>query len=58
MKQDRNANELHEWDLDGPWTEHLRREDQDLMDRIVRGSEGGHYFMLLGPKVCFHAADG
>ncbi len=39
------------WDTDGLWTEHLRRDDQDMMDRIVNGSEKGHYFMLLGPKV-------
>ncbi|THH01333.1 hypothetical protein EW026_g1355 [Hermanssonia centrifuga] len=38
------------WDTDGLWTEHLRRDDQDMMDRIVNGSEKGHYFMLLGPK--------
>ncbi len=41
-----------EWDLDGPWTQHLRRAEQDLIDRIVHGNEVGHYFVLLGPKVC------
>ena len=40
-----------EWDLD--WTEHLRRDEQDLIDRIVHGNELGHYFILLGPKVRF-----
>lgn len=54
MKRDWNASDVQEWDLDGPWTEHLRREDQDLMDRIVKGCESGHYFMLLGPKVRFY----
>ncbi|PIL33451.1 hypothetical protein GSI_04074 [Ganoderma sinense ZZ0214-1] len=39
-----------EWDLDGPWTQHLRRSEQDLIDRIVQGTEVGHYFVLLGPK--------
>ncbi|KAH8087821.1 hypothetical protein BXZ70DRAFT_899534 [Cristinia sonorae] len=39
-----------EWDLDGPWTQHLRRKEQDLVDRIVHGAETGHYYMLLGPK--------
>ncbi|KAI1783557.1 hypothetical protein LXA43DRAFT_903328 [Ganoderma leucocontextum] len=39
-----------EWDLDGPWTQHLRRAEQDLIDRIVHGTEVGHYFVLLGPK--------
>lgn len=27
------------------------------MDRIVRGSEGGHYFVLLGPKVRFYSSN-
>ena len=40
-----------DWDADGPWTEHLRRQEQDLIDRIIRGNEVGHYFVLLGPKV-------
>ena len=35
----------------GPWTEYLRRKEQDAVDRIVHGRELGHYFMLLGPKV-------
>ncbi|TFK82056.1 hypothetical protein K466DRAFT_590825 [Polyporus arcularius HHB13444] len=39
-----------DWDLDGPWTQHLRRSEQDLIDRIIHGDEVGHYFMLLGPK--------
>lgn len=36
---------------DEPWTQHLRRKEQDLIDSIVHGNEPGHYFMLLGPKV-------
>ncbi|KAI0669686.1 hypothetical protein C8Q78DRAFT_1095132 [Trametes maxima] len=44
------ADEELEWDLEGPWTQHLRREEQDLIDRIIQGSEVGHYFILLGPK--------
>ena len=40
-----------DWDADGPWTEHLRRHEQDLIDRIIQGREVGHYFVLLGPKV-------
>lgn len=39
-----------DWDVDEPWTQHLRRKEQDLVDRIVHGAETGHYFMLLGPK--------
>ncbi|KAF5393214.1 hypothetical protein D9757_000518 [Collybiopsis confluens] len=33
-----------------PWTEHLRRREQDVVDRIVNGQEVGHYYVLLGPK--------
>ncbi|TCD64562.1 hypothetical protein EIP91_003920 [Steccherinum ochraceum] len=39
-----------DWDMDGPWTQHLRRKEQDLVDSIVHGAETGHYYMLLGPK--------
>ncbi|KAH8828391.1 hypothetical protein DL96DRAFT_1174418 [Flagelloscypha sp. PMI_526] len=35
---------------DIPWTESLRRREQDGIDRIVQGGEQGHYFMMLGPK--------
>lgn len=45
------AGEELEWDLEGPWTQHLRRSEQDLIDRIIKGQEVGHYFILLGPKV-------
>ena len=48
---DVSAAAVLQWDSDGPWTEHLRRDDQDQMDRIVKGKETGHYFLLLGPKV-------
>lgn len=30
---------------------HLRRKEQDVVDRIISGAEDGHYFVLLGPKV-------
>ena len=36
---------------DGPWTKHLRRREQDILDMIIHGREHGHYFMLLGAKV-------
>ncbi|KII95658.1 hypothetical protein PLICRDRAFT_129563 [Plicaturopsis crispa FD-325 SS-3] len=39
-----------EIDEDGPWTEHLRRREQEWVDRIIHGAETGHYFILLGPK--------
>ncbi|KIM40293.1 hypothetical protein M413DRAFT_73606 [Hebeloma cylindrosporum] len=38
------------FDEDVPWTENLRRKEQDVIDHIVHGEEAGHYFMLLGPK--------
>ena len=37
-----------------PWTENLRRKEQDCIDSIVQGREPGHYFVLLGPKVQSH----
>lgn len=38
----------------GYGTEHLRRKEQDFLDRIIHGSETGHYFMILGCKVCLY----
>ncbi|KAF8070744.1 hypothetical protein FPV67DRAFT_1414129 [Lyophyllum atratum] len=38
------------FDEEAPWTENLRRKEQDTIDRIVQGQEPGHYFVLLGPK--------
>jgi len=29
------------------------RREQDLIDRVVRGDEVGHYYLLIGEKVCF-----
>ncbi|KZT23533.1 hypothetical protein NEOLEDRAFT_1179982 [Neolentinus lepideus HHB14362 ss-1] len=37
-------------ETDVPWTEHLRRKEQDLVDSVIKGDETGHYFVLLGPK--------
>jgi hypothetical protein len=37
---------------DGDWSELMRRNEQDMIDRIIHGEESGHYFMLIGPKVC------
>ncbi|EGO00723.1 hypothetical protein SERLA73DRAFT_121157 [Serpula lacrymans var. lacrymans S7.3] len=37
-------------DIDIPWTEHLRRQEQDLVDAIITGEETGHYYVLVGPK--------
>lgn len=35
----------------GPWTQHLRRKEQNVIDLIVKGEETGHYYVLLGAKV-------
>lgn len=37
---------------DVPWTAYLRRKEQSIIEKIIWGSETGHYFVLLGPKVC------
>ncbi|KAL0955764.1 hypothetical protein HGRIS_001979 [Hohenbuehelia grisea] len=42
--------EIDGLDPDEPWTEHLRRKEQDWIDNIIKGEESGHYFVLLGPK--------
>lgn len=43
----------HEFYESEPWTLDIRRKEQDFVDAVVHGKEPGHYFMLLGPKVCF-----
>ena len=45
-----NGETVDDYDL-VHWTEHLRRKEQDIVDRIIHGHECGHYFMILGPKV-------
>ncbi|KAJ7099594.1 hypothetical protein B0H15DRAFT_920319 [Mycena belliarum] len=39
-----------ELEEEGPWTQHLRRKEQNWIDAIVQGHEPGHYYVLLGPK--------
>ena len=34
-----------------PWTQYLRRKEQDVIDLIVKGEETGHYYVFLGAKV-------
>ncbi|KAI0079276.1 hypothetical protein K474DRAFT_1673490 [Panus rudis PR-1116 ss-1] len=48
--RDPSVPEELDWDMDGPWTQHLRRKEQDIVDRIIHGAETGHYFLILGPK--------
>ncbi|TFY65435.1 hypothetical protein EVJ58_g1978 [Rhodofomes roseus] len=33
-----------------PWAQHVRRREQTLLDRIIKGAEVGQYYLLLGPK--------
>ena len=30
--------------------ERIRRDEQDMIDKIIKGQEKGHYYLLLGPK--------
>ncbi|KAJ3839623.1 hypothetical protein F5878DRAFT_615770 [Lentinula raphanica] len=30
--------------------EHMKRREQDQIDKIIHGEEAGHYYVLLGPK--------
>ncbi|KZS87204.1 hypothetical protein SISNIDRAFT_419955 [Sistotremastrum niveocremeum HHB9708] len=32
------------------WRYHLRRKEQDHIDRIMRGEEAGKYYAIIGPK--------
>lgn len=33
------------------WNKHLRRKEQDLVDRILNGTERGRYYVFIGCKV-------
>lgn len=35
---------------------HIVREEQEIVDRIVRGEESGSYFMLMGSKARFFSS--
>ncbi|KAF8273393.1 hypothetical protein EI94DRAFT_1563817, partial [Lactarius quietus] len=43
-------NELESQGENGNWTQHLRRKEQDFVERIIHGAETGHYFVILGCK--------
>jgi hypothetical protein len=47
-----NGEDELEFDEEISWSENLKRKEQDSVDHIIQGRESGHYFMLLGPKVC------
>ncbi|KAI0941691.1 hypothetical protein AcW1_003509 [Taiwanofungus camphoratus] len=49
-KRQDNTTGKEDWGMDDWWMQHLRRKEQDLVDRIICGAEHGRYFMLLGPK--------
>ena len=36
--------------LHAPNAAHIKRVEQDLIDRIVRGDERGGYYLIIGPK--------
>ncbi|KAH9073103.1 hypothetical protein EDB83DRAFT_2505394 [Lactarius deliciosus] len=52
MRSPRTADAIDELEIqeNGPWTEHLRRKEQDFLERVIHGAETGHYFMILGCK--------
>lgn len=37
-------------DRDNAPEERIRRKEQHMIDKIMRGEEKGHYYLLLGPK--------
>ncbi|OCH86761.1 hypothetical protein OBBRIDRAFT_782700 [Obba rivulosa] len=49
-KDVQTLSQVFEASVDNPWTQHLRRKEQEYIDRIIQGKESGAYFMLLGPK--------
>jgi len=53
MKSPHTTDAIDEFEVqeNGPWTEHLRRKEQDFLERVIHGAETGHYFMILGCKV-------
>lgn len=49
---DVGTNGQEEWaDLPNDGTKCLRRKEQDLVDRIVKGTESGRYYIFIGCKV-------
>lgn len=37
-------------DRDNAPEERIRRTEQHMIDKIMRGEEKGHYYLILGPK--------
>jgi len=50
MKVGRGVDDVNEGV--NPEVENLRQKEQAVVDSIVQGKEPGHYFLLIGPKVC------
>lgn len=36
--------------IHSPDSDHIRRQEQPLIDSIVRGEHAGQYYLLVGPK--------
>ncbi|GBE81052.1 hypothetical protein SCP_0307760 [Sparassis crispa] len=49
-RRHRTLSEELQSSIDGLAVQHMRRKEQDLVDRIVHGIEVGQYFVILGPK--------
>jgi hypothetical protein len=49
--QEKALHEALDIDSSEPWTQHVRRKEQDVIDQIVHGNESGHYYIILGAKV-------
>lgn len=45
------ADDIHKGVDISDWDQHIRRDEQDLIDRIVNGTETGHYYVFIGCKV-------
>ncbi|KAH9048042.1 hypothetical protein EDB84DRAFT_1459069 [Lactarius hengduanensis] len=52
MRSPLTADAIDELEIqeNGPWTDHLRRKEQDFIERVIHGAETGYYFMILGCK--------
>jgi predicted AAA+ superfamily ATPase len=37
-------------DRDSEQEERIRRREQHMIDKIMKGEEKGHYYLILGPK--------
>ena len=47
----KSLDDRHMADTTDEVANHMRRKEQDIIDRIIHGDESGRYFMILGCKV-------